>query len=93
MLNRQLQHVVYHNDIIFKLYYDIIYSSRCGAEQRIETVCKITKNRCNEHERNRKFVEFSVRSHFFTSLFFKMNNFSGGIATRENINFWDHSVK
>jgi len=30
MLNQRIQHVVYHNDIIFKLYYDVIYQADVG---------------------------------------------------------------
>ena len=30
MLIGDLQHVVYHNDVIFKLYYDVIYQADVG---------------------------------------------------------------
>jgi len=35
--NAKSQHVVYHNDVIFKLYYDVIYQADVGLNS-IETV-------------------------------------------------------
>ena len=50
--NAKSQHVVYHNDVIFKLYYDVIYQADVGLNTDWNSLDRGIQCKINENSRN-----------------------------------------